>query len=142
MKRGKPIKRTPMKRGREVDGFGEKPAVLRRSRINPISATRRARSGVAGKLGIVRLYGADLTALRRRVYERDGGRCQYMWDGDPNKKCNKLLPFDGDLFTRAHMAHIQGKGAGGSDTEANTRLLCYFHHIIVEHGGGKVVPAK
>ena len=119
---------------------------MKRTRINPISKTRRARSGVAGKLGIVRLYGDDLAALRRRVYERDKGQCQFVLQGVPNHCatviCGKQLPFDGDVFTRAHMAHIQGKGAGGSDTEANTRLLCYFHHIIVEHGGGKVVPAK
>ena len=113
---------------------------MKRTRINPISKTRRARSVVAGKLGIVRLYGDDLAALRRRVYERDKGQCQFV--EEKGGRCLKALPFDGDVFTRAHMAHIQGKGAGGSDTEANTMIACYFHHIVVMHCGGKVVPAK
>lgn len=110
---------------------------MKRSRINPISKKRRLRSGVAGKLGIVRLYGEDLSKLRRAVYERDGGRCQ--WE-EAGVKCNKWLPFDGVIFARAHFAHIGGKRNHG-DID-NARILCYFHHIVVEHGGGKPCPPK
>jgi 5-methylcytosine-specific restriction endonuclease McrA len=114
---------------------------LKRSRINPVSKSRRARSGIAGKLGIVRLYGKDLESLRRDCYMRDGGRCQFVVRDRTGEKCNKSLSLDGDLYTRAHMAHIKAKRNGG-DSIDNVRLMCYFHHIVVEHGGGKVVPSK
>lgn len=110
----------------------------RRSRINPISKKRRQRSGVAGKLGIVRLYGEDLKRLREAVYLRDEGRCQFIENG---VKCNKWLPLDGTVFQRAHMAHIGSKRLVGDALET-TRVLCYTHHIVVEHGGGKPCPPK
>ena len=110
---------------------------MKRSRINPVSNTRRSRSGKPGHCGIVRLYGADLTALRLECYWRDGGCCQWEENG---MKCSKLLPVDGDIFTRAHMAHIKNKRNYG-DTLENVRILCYQHHMIAEHNP-KSVPAK
>src|ERR1039458_3528835 len=101
---------------------------MKRSRINPVSNTRRSRSGKPGHCGIVRLYGADLTALRLECYRRDGGCCQWEENG---MKCSKLLPVDGDIFTRAHMAHIKNKRNYG-DTLENIRILCYQHHMIAE----------
>jgi len=117
-----------------------KRAALKRSRISPISKKRRLRSGIAGKLGIVRLYGKDMAELRHRVYERDAGRCQFVESN--GFLCGKRLPFDGSVFVRAHLAHIVGRGRGGSDTAENTRLVCYFHHIVCEHSGGKPCPPK
>jgi hypothetical protein len=110
---------------------------MKRSRLNPVSKTRRSRSGVPGKLGIVRLYGVDLAVLRLECYLRDGGCCQWEEDG---KKCGKLLPLDGDVLTRAHMAHIKNKRMYGDILE-NVRILCYQHHMIAEHNP-KSVPAK
>lgn len=112
---------------------------MKRSRINSISKKRRQRSGVAGKLGIVRLYGEDLKRLREAVYLRDEGRCQFVENG---VKCNKFLPLEGTVFQRAHMMHTVGRGRGGSDVASNVSVGCYFHHIVVEHSGGKVVPPK
>lgn len=111
-------------------------APIRRSRINPISARLRKRIGKPGKLGIVRLYGAAMTTLRREVFERDEYRCQ--WEG-----CGVFVAWDG--FNAGHLAHIISRGAGGSDTAENTRCLCAYHHLVIEHangGSGKVVPSK
>jgi len=32
----------------------------------------------------------------------------------------------------AHMAHIRGSGAGGSDSLANVMFLCVLHHDILD----------
>jgi hypothetical protein len=69
--------------------------------IRKVSKRRKARSGKPGKLGIVRLYGAAKTALRRHCYERDHERCVV---------CKKWLPFEGPLMERMHMAHVEGTG--------------------------------
>lgn len=50
--------------------------------------------------------------------------------------CRKPVPLDGDLFHRMHLAHIQSRGAGGSDTAENTLCKCFHCHIEVEHTKG------
>ena len=85
------------------------------------------RSGVVGKTGRLRLKGQELADLRRRVFTRDGWMCC---------ECGRVCS-----WTSGHLAHIQSRGAGGSDTEENTRLLCRFCHFL-EHAGGKPVPRK
>ena len=77
------------------------------------------RSGVVGKTGRLRLKGAALEQLRRRVFTRDKWTCQ---------NCGAVCG-----WASGHLAHIQSRGAGGSDTEANTRLLCGDCHRA-EHG--------
>lgn len=106
---------------------------MKRSRINPISKRRRARSGIPGKLGIVRLYGSALESLRLACFERDHGCCQWP-------ECGKRLPFDGHVMQRAHMAHIRNKRMWG-DTLDNVRILCPEHHLVSEHNP-KPCPKK
>ena len=80
--------------------------------------------------GCVRLSGQAMENLREIQYRKAGGRCQ--WEG-----CGKFLPLYGSVFTRAHLAHLQSRGAGGSDTQENTRILCPPHHLISEHTKGE-----
>lgn len=99
-------------------------------RYTPLRARRNRPEVRIGKVtGKVRLSGLAIEALREKVYYRDGGRCQ--WDG-----CGKPVPLYGSVFTRAHLAHIVSRGAGGSDTPDNTRILCPPHHLIDEHSKG------
>ena len=62
-----------------------------RKPIPRVSKARRARSGVPGKLGIIRLYGPALEELREECWERDQGLCQ---------KCGAIISkysrYDGD----------------------------------------------
>jgi 5-methylcytosine-specific restriction endonuclease McrA len=81
------------------------------------------RSGVVGKTGRIRLKGPALEALRRRVFTRDKWCCCIC--GEP---CG---------WVSGHLAHIQSRGAGGSDTEENTRLLCAECHMKSHNCGGK-----
>ena len=111
---------------------------MKRSHVNPISKKRRQRSGKPGHLGIVRLYGKDLEALRVQCYFRDEGRCQ--WEEPNGVRCYKAVSLDGPLFQRAHMAHIRNRRNYG-DTLANVRILCPQHHLVSEHNP-KSVPKK
>jgi 5-methylcytosine-specific restriction endonuclease McrA len=89
---------------------------------------RRARSGVPGRLGIVRLYGKALESLRDDCWERDNGMCQSC-----GVRLEKEPRFDGDSVAY-DMAHIQSQGAGGSDVLENVRCLCHSCHMK-EHSG-------
>jgi 5-methylcytosine-specific restriction endonuclease McrA len=92
-------------------------------------AKRKPQVVIGRVTGKVRLSGQALEDLRKRVYRRDGGRCQW-------KDCGIWLPFYGSVFNRAHMAHIKSRGAGGSDELSNVRLLCPCHHLGAEHTKG------
>lgn len=88
-----------------------------------------------GKLGIVRCTGIHLTMLRAACFARDEYFCQ---------SCRRWVSEEAPEWAdnRAHMAHIQGRGRGGSDTLENVRTLCRACHIDGEHRGGKPVPVK
>jgi len=84
--------------------------------------------------GKVRLSGAALEALREKRYAIDGGRCQ--WRKGRRSACGIWLPLYGSVFNRAHLAHLTSRGASGSDSIENTRILCFTHHLISEHTKG------
>jgi hypothetical protein len=73
-------------------------------------------------------------SVRRRVYARSGGRCELRFKGI----ClgDVILPFDGGLYERGHLAHLKSRGAGGEFTEANTRWSCWRCHLIGMHQKG------
>jgi 5-methylcytosine-specific restriction endonuclease McrA len=84
-----------------------------------------------GKLGIVRLTGGDLEELRRQCYERDDRRCV---------ACGVFVEWESGFWTSMHMAHIVGRGRGGSDVLDNVQTKCAGHHWQ-EHNP-KAVPRK
>lgn len=77
------------------------------------------RSGVEGRTGRVRLKGDALTELRQRCFDWSGGRCV---------ECGRLI-----LWATFEMAHIQGRGANGSDKLSNLRALCGRCHNDEHH---------
>lgn len=79
-----------------------------------------------GKLGILRLTGDDLTALRMSCFTRDKFRCT-----DCGRRVAPLAPEWAD--SRAHMAHIDGRGKGGSDVLSNVTTKCGRCHLVGEH---------
>jgi hypothetical protein len=56
--------------------------------------------------------------VKRTVWERDGGRCQWPIDGGGICGSTLRLEFD----------HVVARGMGGSSRAANVRLLCRFHN--------------
>ena len=81
-----------------------------------------------GKLGIIRRNGKDMALLRQIVFERDRYRCC---------DCGKPVSWDS-----GHLAHIQSRGAGGSDVPENLRTLCAICHAKDHNAGGKPCPSK
>ena len=59
------------------------------------------------------------TAVKRQVWQRDGGRCSYL-DRRTGRRCNSrhLIEID----------HILPYALGGGADPANLRLLCHAHH--------------
>ena len=104
--------------------------LLRRSRINAVSTRRRKRSGKPGKLGIVRLYGPNLEALRRERYELDGHKCV---------DCKRWLRFESGYQDSMHMAHAGNKRMYG-DVIGNVRSKCGDCHLVKEHNPKSVPP--
>ena len=62
---------------------------------------------------------AILAAVKRQVWQRDGGRCSYL-DRQTGRRCNSrhLIEID----------HIQPYAMGGGADPGNLRLLCGAHH--------------
>ena len=86
------------------------------------------------KSGLVRLTGADLSALRLACWVRDKGRCQECLApvSDDHASCHPL---------KYDMAHIQSRGAGGSDSLENVRTMCHECHMQ-EHTKGLKLENK
>lgn len=85
-----------------------------------------------GKLGIVRLTKEDLVELRRKCFERD----------KVCVNCGRSVIWEAGLWKSGHMAHIIGRGRGGSDTLENVRLLCFACHLIGDHNPKSVPPKR
>lgn len=87
-----------------------------------------------GKTGRVRLSGLAIHFLRVYVYQRDSHRCQTC-----GIETFFLPRFYSDPLAY-HMAHIQSRGAGGSDLPSNVRVLCCQHHMDSHNFAGKPIP--
>lgn len=87
-----------------------------------------------GKLGIIRCTGVHLTMLRNECFARDEHLCQ---------ECGRWVSTTAPEWAdnRAHMAHIEGRGRGGSDVLNNVQTLCRACHMEGQHNP-KSVPKK
>lgn len=56
--------------------------------------------------------------IRRRILERDRGRCQWVL-GTTHRKC---------LRPATDVDHITRPADGGTDDDSNLRALCQWHH--------------
>ena len=81
-----------------------------------------------GKTGRIRLKGEALVALRRRVFLRDKWTCQ---------ECGAICG-----WASGHLAHIQSRGAGGSDVLSNVLTKCADCHMKEHNCGGRPLPRK
>jgi 5-methylcytosine-specific restriction endonuclease McrA len=102
--------------------------VLRaREALRGVGAHQRRRRGQPSK--------KEKHALKVAVYERAGGLCELKL----HKECSgaRVLPFEGDVFERAHMVHLKSKGSGGAWTMENLRNGCPACHLGSMHTEGK-----
>jgi len=85
-----------------------------------------------GKAGITRCTGLDLEELRIDCWNRDNRKCVV---------CLRPVRIFSGGFDSMHMAHIQGRGAGGGDVLENVYTKCMDCHMGLEHQP-KAVPRK
>ena len=71
--------------------------------------------------------------IRRQVYDRAGGRCELkLIEGCSG---DRILPWDGDVWTRAHLVHLRAKRRFGWQID-NLKLGCFACHIEGMHQQG------
>lgn len=73
------------------------------------------------------LYGADRTAQRMKLFQREGNRCEtckcvVAWGGDDDRE------FDAEFRVFGEWQHIRDKGWNKCDCLANARLSCHNCH--------------
>lgn len=98
-----------------------------------------SRSYVETRTGRVVLRGADYQNLRRKVYQRAGGRCEFIKSN--GKRCNKFAPLDG--IGHGELAHTIHRKRGGSDSPENASWSCGGHdgcHRKRDHPGPQWSP--
>ena len=95
-----------------------------------LEAQERRRGGGTRPQANPRPSGPDHVpvAVRRAVWERDGGRCQWPLDGGGT--CDSTL--------RVELDHVVPRARGGPSTIDNCRLLCRSHNDLaarIAYGG-------
>ena len=87
-----------------------------------------------GKLGIVRLTGKDMGALRTQCLSRDEHCCV---------KCGRWVMDDVPYwaFNKYDMAHKKNKRMYG-DVLENVETMCHECHMKSHNAGGKPLPRK
>jgi hypothetical protein len=87
---------------------------LQRKRLGQTKRPRGVTTSATRKPGRV------TTAVRRRVFERDGTRCTYV--SDDGRRCNARAFLELD--------HAEPRGRGGGDEVENLRVRCRAHNQL------------
>lgn len=76
---------------------------------------------------------------RLAVYERAHGKCELRLHKDCSR--DRILPFEGDVFTRAHLVHLLSKRRfGWREGNGQAHLLgCPNCHLISVHQRGEKI---
>ena len=109
---------------------GSRPAVSATS----TAQTRPGCDGHAAPAPKSRASGRAIpAAVKREVWQRDGGRCRYL-DPHTGRRCTSrhLLQID----------HVLPYGLGGGSDPANLRLLCHAHHRHRHRSASAVSPTR
>ncbi len=108
------------------------PAPNRQAATERRAAAGRKPNGAVTPTAKPRASGRAIpAAVKRQVWQRDGGRCNYV-DRETERRCNSrhLIEID----------HILPYALGGGADPGNVRLLCEVHHRHrhAPHGSGRV----
>ena len=109
---------------------GSRPAVSATS----TAQTRPGCDGHAAPAPKSRASGRAIpAAVKREIWQRDGGRCRYV-DPHTGRRCTSrhLLQID----------HVLPYGLGGGSDPGNLRLLCHAHHRHRHRSASAVLPAR
>lgn len=73
----------------------------------------------------VYLAGDDCGVVRAAIFDASDSKCQ---------DCGKVMPLDGDLTVRGHLAHGGNTKVSRCWCPENLKLKCYVCHMLKEHG--------
>ncbi len=127
-----PAAATPAPEGTAQPTPSSAPAPNRQAATERQAAAGRKPAGAATPTAKPRASGRAIpAAVRRQVWQRDGGRCSYV-DRETGRRCNSRHLIE--------MDHILPYALGGSADPGNVRLLCEVHHRHrhAPHGSGRV----
>ncbi|MCY4375390.1 MAG: hypothetical protein OXC31_16640 [Spirochaetaceae bacterium] len=111
---------TPAPEGAPQPTPSSNPAPNRQPATERRAAAGRKPAGAATATAKPRASGRAIpAAVRRQVWQRDGGRCSYV-DRETGRRCNSRHLIE--------MDHILPYALGGSADQGNVRLLCGVHH--------------
>ncbi len=111
---------TPAPEGAPQPTPSSKPAPNRQPATERRAAAGRKPAGAATATAKPRASGRAIpAAVRRQVWQRDGGRCSYV-DRETGRRCNSRHLIE--------MDHILPYALGGNSDPGNVRLLCGVHH--------------
>lgn len=101
-------------------------SVLRRTPLKRAGPPRKKRPGV--RRG--QPSPTEKAELRRQVYDRAAGLCELRLM--ENCSGDRVLPWEGDIFTRAHLVHLKAKRRFGWGLE-NLAIGCACCHLEGMH---------
>lgn len=105
---------------------------IRRSPLRP--KPREHRESMPWRRPKIRLNGQEMKALRREAFARSEGRCENDIEG---QRCPTRITW---LFS--NLAHLVGRGRGGSDELSNVLMTCPKCHDDDTHNRRKLQPHK
>ena len=110
--------------------------------FNPISRSplhkhpREHKDSAPWRRKKVRLNGSEMKELRQNAFYRASGQCENAPFGDAQKsRCPVRI-----YWTNFHLAHIESRGRGGSDTLENVLACCPDCHFEDTRNRRKLVP--
>ncbi len=115
-----PAAATPAPEGTAQPTPNSSPAPNRQGATDRRATSGRKPAGAATATAKPRASGRAIpAAVKRQVWQRDGGRCSYI-DRQTGRRCNSRHLIE--------MDHILPYALGGSSDPENVRLLCGVHH--------------
>jgi hypothetical protein len=108
--------------------------------FNPIrrspwkSKARKTRISMPWRCPKIRLDAAGMKQLREFAFNRSNAQCENSVDGE---RCDTRI-----YWGSFHLAHIEGRGRGGSDVLVNVLAACPKCHDDDTHHRRKLQPHK
>lgn len=105
---------------------------IRRSPIKP--KPRQHKESMPWRRPKIRLNGKEMAALRQDAFVRSEGRCENAIDG---QRCPERITW---MFS--NLAHLEGRGRGGSDELGNVLMTCLNCHDEDTQNRRRLQPHK
>jgi len=107
---------------------------LKRTPLKP--KPREHRESMPWRRAKIRLNGSEMMELRQSAFARSGGRCENSITAKGDR-CPVHIN-----WAQFHLAHIESRGRGGSDTLDNVLACCPDCHFEDTRNRHKLLPHR